>query len=74
MKRGGVVTLVGLYKILLYFEAVVHESTIAPFPSPTCIAHSGAKQFHDYSTVYDSLSDLPFVCYTLYNIGNNNIV
>jgi len=28
----------------------------------------------EYWTVYDSPSDLPFVCNTPYNIGNNNIV
>ena len=26
-----------------------------------------------YWTIYDSPSDLPFICYTPYNIGNNNI-
>jgi len=57
-----------------YFEAVAHESTILSFPPPTCIAHPGAILLHDYWTVYDSPSDLPCVCYTPYNIGNNNIV
>ena len=33
-----------------------------------------AIRFHDYWTVYDSPSELPFVCYTPYNIGNNNIL
>ena len=63
-----------LYKIFVYFEAVVHESTIRSFLPPTCIAYLGAILLHDYWTVYDSPADLPFVCYTLYNIGNGNIV
>jgi len=63
----------GLYKIFVYFEAVVHESTILSFPPPTCIAHPGAILLHGYWTVYDSPSDLPFLCYTPYNIGNKNI-
>jgi len=34
---------VSLYKLFVYFEAVVHESTIiSPPPPPTCIAHPGA--------------------------------
>jgi len=65
---------VSLYKIFVYFEAVVHESTILSFAPPTCIAHPGAILLHDYWTVYDSPSDLAFVWYTPYNIGNNNIV
>jgi len=37
----------GLYKIFVYFEDVVHESTIlSPLP-PTCIAHPGAISLHD---------------------------
>jgi len=54
---------VGLYKIFVYFEAVVNESTILSFPPPTCIAHSGAILLQDHRTVYDSPSDLPFVNY-----------
>jgi len=65
---------VGLYKIFVYVEAVLHKSTILSFPPPTCIAHPAAVLLHDDWTVYDSLSDLPFVCYTPYNIGHNNIV
>jgi len=53
---------VGLYKILFYFEAVVHKSIILSFPLTTCIAHPGAIPLYDYWTVYDSLSGLPFVC------------
>ena len=65
---------IGLYKIFVYFEAVVHESTIPPCPPPTCIVYPGAILLHDHWTVYDSPSDLPCVCYIPYNIGNNNIV
>jgi len=64
----------GLYKIFVYLEAVAHESTILLFPPHTRIAHPGAILLHDYWTVYDSPSDLPFACYTPYNIDNNNIV
>jgi len=34
-------------------------------PPPTCIAHPGTLLSHDYWTVYDSPSDLTFVCYTI---------
>jgi len=64
----------GLYKIFIYVEAVVHASTILSFPPPTCISHLGAILLHDYWAVYDSPSNLPSVCYTPYNIGTNEIV
>jgi len=64
----------GLYKIFVYFEAVVHKPIIISFTPPTCNSHPGAVLLHGYWTVYDSPSDLLFVSYTLYNIGNNNIV
>jgi len=64
----------GLYKIFVYFEAVLHESTIFSFSPPTYNAHPGAILLHDYWTVYDSPSDLPFVFYTPYKTGNKNIV
>jgi len=64
----------GLYKIFVYFEAVVHESTILSFPPPTCIAHPGAILLHDSRTIYESPSDLAFASYTPYNIANHNIV
>ena len=57
----------GLYKILVYFEAVVHESTILSFPPPTCIAHPGAMLLHNHWTVYDPPSDLPFVCCAIHH-------
>ena len=53
---------------------VVHESTILLFLPPTCIAHPGAVLLHNYWAVYDFHSGLIFVCHTLYNIGNNNIM
>jgi len=64
----------GLYKRFVYLETVVHESTFLAFPPPACIAHPGAILLHDDWTVYGSPSDLPCVCHTLNNIGNNNIV
>jgi len=42
---------VDIYKIFVYFEAIVHESTILSFPPPTCIAHPGAILLHDDWTV-----------------------
>ena len=66
---------IGLYKIFFHFEAFVHESTIFSPPAATSIPHTDAILLHDYWTVYDPPpSDLPFVCHTPYNIGNNNIV
>ena len=64
----------GLYKMFVYFEDVVHESTILSPPPHTCIAHPSAILLHDYWTGYDSRSDLPLVCYTPWHIGNVNIV
>jgi len=45
------ILLLGLYKIFVYFEAVVNKSTIRPFSLPTCIAHPGSILLHDYWTV-----------------------
>jgi len=64
----------GLYKICVYFEAVVHKSTILSLYPLTCIAQPGAILLHDYWTVYNSPFELPFVCYTSYKIGDNNIL
>jgi len=64
----------GLYKILFYFGAIVQESTILLFPPPICMAHPSVILLHDFNTIYDSLSDLPCVCYTPYKIRNNNIL
>jgi len=71
---GRVMQVIGLYKIFVYFEAVVHESTILSPPRPTCIAHPGAILLHDYCTVYGSLPEHWFVRYTPPNIGNYNLV
>jgi len=65
---------VGLYKTFVHFKADVHELTILFSPPPTCIAHPGAILLDAYRTVYESPPDLPFVCYTPYNIGDTNIV
>jgi len=51
-----------LYKIFVYFEAAVHQSAILSPPAPTCIVHPGAILLRNHWIVYDSLSDLPFVC------------
>jgi len=64
----------GVYKIFVYFESFVHESTIVCPPPPTCIAHPGAIPLHDYCAVYGPPSDLLFVSHTPYNIANNNIL
>ena len=44
---GGRARGVGLYKIFVYFEAIVHESTILSCSPPTCIAHPGAILLHN---------------------------
>jgi len=44
----------GLYKIVVYCKAIVHESTILSFPPPTCIVNPGIVLWHDYRAVYDS--------------------
>ena len=36
----------------------MHESTICSSPPPTCIAHPGAIQLHNYWAVFDSPSEL----------------
>jgi len=38
------------------------------------LPHPGTIRMHNYWTVYDSPCDLPFVCYTPYNISNSNII
>ena len=60
--------------IFVYFKACVHERIILFLPLPICIARPGAILLHDYWSVYDTPSDLPFVCHTPYNNGNNKIV
>ena len=44
----------GLYKILIYVEAFVHESIIRVLPPPICIARTIAILLHDFSAVYDA--------------------
>jgi len=65
---------VGLYKIFVDFESVVHESTILTFRPPARIAIPGAMLLHAYWTVFGPPFDFPFVCYTPYTINNNDIV
>ena len=43
---------VGVYKILFYFEAHVHESIIFLLPPPTRIARTIARPLHDYCAIY----------------------
>ena len=64
----------GLCKILFHFEAHVHESTIlAPPPGPLALP-TLVQYLCTIGGVYDSPSELPCVCYTPYNTGNNNIM
>jgi len=64
-----------LYKRFVYFEAIVHESTIR---SLTPAAHLYCPPWcNTIPQLLDSIrlpSDLPLVCYTPYNIDNGNIV
>jgi len=64
----------GLHKIFVYFGAIVQESTIYLSPPLICMTHPSLILLHEYNTVYDSLFGLPFVRYTQYKIGSNNIV
>jgi len=41
---------------IVYFEAVVHESTTLSSPLPTCIAHTVAIRLHDYWAIYHAAS------------------
>ena len=50
-----------------------NQSSFHP-PPPPCISHTVATLMPDYWAVYEPPSDLPCVCYTPYNIGNNNSV
>jgi len=62
--------------MFFYFEACVHDSTILPFPAPTCILPKIAYTLVQYycTTIgigiigqyaaRDPPSDLPFVCHT----------
>jgi len=63
-----------IYVYFVYFGAIVQESTIYLSPPLICMTHPSLILLHDYNTVYDSLFGLPFVRYTPYEIGNNNIV
>jgi len=56
---------IGLYKILFYFEAFVHESMICLWPPPTCIARTIAIRLHVYRAIYDA-PPTPLL-YTIYH-------
>ena len=64
----------GLYKILVYLEAFVHESIILLSPTSTCIARTIAMLLHVYCAIYDAPPDPPFVCQPQHHIGNRNLV
>ena len=65
----------GLYKILFYFEAFVHESIIRLLPPPTCIARTIAILLYCTSIAQlTTPTDRPLECHTSYNIGDDNIV
>ena len=42
----------GLYKILFYLKAFVHESIILLSPPPACMAHTVAVVLHVYCAIY----------------------
>ena len=44
----------GIYKVLFYFEAFVHESIILLSPPPTCTARTIAILLHVYCAIYDA--------------------
>ena len=45
---------IGLYKILFYVEAFVHESVLLLLPPLTCIARIIAILLHIYCAIYDA--------------------
>ena len=63
----------GLYKRFFYIEWFVHASIVLSFSRPACIAPTVAIRLHDYWAIYGP-RDIPRVCHTPYNIGNNNLV
>jgi len=46
----------GLYEVLVHFEAYAHESTILLLPPPTCITRTIAILVHVYCAIYDAPS------------------
>jgi len=63
-----------LYKIWFDFEAFVHETSILSLPPPTCKAYPIEILLYVNCALHDAPRDLPCVCHTLDNTGNNNIV
>jgi len=66
-KLAGIrsVQVLGLYTILFYFEAFVHESIILSLPPATCIARTIVMLVHVYRAIYDA-SPTPHL-YTMHN-------
>jgi len=52
--RADALLRLGLYKILYYLEAFVHDSIILSLPPPTCIARTIAILLHVYCAIYDA--------------------
>ena len=63
----------GLYKIFFYLESFVHESIVLSFFPPTCIGHCCNTIARLLGNIRPPL-DLPFVRFTTYTVGHNNIV
>jgi len=57
----------GLYKILFYFQACVHESIICVLPPSTCIARSIAILLHVYCPIYVRRPLDPPVVYAIHH-------
>ena len=64
----------GLYKIFFYLKPFVHEAIVLSFHPPTSIPHAVAILLQSIGQYTTPPLDVPFVCYTAYNIGNKNIV
>jgi len=62
-----------LYKILFHFAPFMWETILLFLPPPTCIARAIAILLHVCCSIRRPPGP-PCVCYTLYNIGNGNIV
>jgi len=58
---------IGLYEIVFYLEAFVHESISFLMPLPTCIARTIAILSHVYCAIHDAPPDPPFVCHAPYH-------
>jgi len=54
----------GLYEILFYLEAFVHDSIIRLLPPSTCIARTIGVLLQDHCAIYAPPTAPPFVCHT----------